>query len=426
MGDLTCASICSGGKLADIGLMAAGYAPLWGVEPDEAIADVANLNVPAHTARQKAQDVRWARLERPGLLWASPPCPSFSQAKVGGVETAEDEGIAGAICAALRALTPPTFVLENVPRYRVSRSLARIRATLDALGYWTHVGVCNAADYAVPQTRKRLILRAVLGGLVPHLPRPVPWVGWYAAIEDLIPTLPESAFAAWQLARLDRLTDHTLVNQRYDRPQGSAGRRPQPAGGDAPAMTITASDGDRAVRAFLVSGQNAAQEWGNGGKFDPEPSFTVAGAFGDRPSHMPRAILIGGGNTQLAQVDSRPREADAPAFTVAANDSALTNQRAFVVHPSDQRTMPVRDEGEPIWTLTAGSNATRNPDMRPRAWLDEGRVVKMSPRALARFQSVPDSYQLPDRAGLATRIIGNGVCCLLAQRIGEGLRGVLQ
>jgi site-specific DNA-cytosine methylase len=193
-----------------------------------------------------------------------------------------------------------------------------------------------------------------------------------------------------------------------------------------PAMTITASDGDRAVRAFLVSGQNAAQEWGNGGKFDPEPSFTVAGAFGDRPSHMPRAILIGGGNTQLAQVDSRPREADAPAFTVAANDSALTNQRAFVVHPSDQRTMPVRDEGEPIWTLTAGSNATRNPDMRPRAWLDEGRVVKMSPRALARFQSVPDSYQLPDRAGLATRIIGNGVCCLLAQRIGEGLRGVLQ
>jgi site-specific DNA-cytosine methylase len=47
--------------------------------------------------------------------------------------------------------------------------------------------------------------------------------------------------------------------------------------------------------------------------------------------------------------------------------------------------------------------------------------VKMTPRALARFQSVPDSYQLPESRALASRVIGNGVPWLLAQRVTESL-----
>ena len=64
-----------------------------------------------------------------------------------------------------------------------------------------------------------------------------------------------------------------------------------------------------------------------------------------------------------------------------------------------------------------------------RRWADEaartrpappaGRVVKLSPRCLARLQSFPDSYALPERAALACEGIGNAVPCLLAQRIME-------
>jgi len=44
------------------------------------------------------------------------------------------------------------------------------------------------------------------------------------------------------------------------------------------------------------------------------------------------------------------------------------------------------------------------------------RVVQMTPRALARFQTFPDWYELPDSKSLACRIIGNAVPPLLMQK----------
>lgn len=413
-------SYFAGGDLCGVGLQAAGYAPDTLVELDPAIAEVAAANHP--DARVLVADVTTVdprRFDRPALLWVSPPCTNASRANPARGETARDLALADAICLALRTLTPPTFCLENVREYRAFISFGRIVACLSDLGYQYTIAHVNSADIGVPQTRIRLILRAVRGGLVPHLPAPVPWQGWYGAIADLIPTLPESRFAPWQLARLDRLTDHTLASDQRSNTGQAVGTRAGglpsltvdtrpahkiraflvgggntqlsqvdswPRGGGEPAFTVPAGNGGTSnMRALLVSGQNAGQEWGKGCKEADEPAMTVAAAFGERPAHMPRA---------------------------------------FIVHPTDQRTMPVREAAEPVWTLTAGANATRNPDMRPRAWLDEGRVVKMHPRALARFQSCPDSYILPEKAGLATLVLGNGVPCLMAQRIGEAfLRG---
>jgi len=48
------------------------------------------------------------------------------------------------------------------------------------------------------------------------------------------------------------------------------------------------------------------------------------------------------------------------------------------------------------------------------------RVVAMTPRCLARFQSVPDWYILPDKRALAAKVIGNMAPPLLMQRIAEG------
>ena len=48
-----------------------------------------------------------------------------------------------------------------------------------------------------------------------------------------------------------------------------------------------------------------------------------------------------------------------------------------------------------------------------------GRVVQMTPRALARFQTFPDWYTLSKKKTLACRIIGNAVPSLLYQRFAE-------
>jgi DNA-binding response OmpR family regulator len=74
------------------------------------------------------------------------------------------------------------------------------------------------------------------------------------------------------------------------------------------------------------------------------------------------------------------------------------------------RGITVRSAAEPAFTTL--SSAAKRP---ARAWLTHGRVVAMTPRALARFQGVPDSYLLPDRKALACRVIGNGVAVDVAR-----------
>lgn len=454
----TSASLFSGGKFADVGLMAAGFAPIWGVEMDPAIAEVADANLPGVTIRARVEDVDYRRLEPPDLLWASPECKEFSSAKTNGVEGPAQRAQADAICAALTALRPPLFVLENVVGYRRSPySLPRICAALDALGYLYTLTNVNCADYGVPQTRRRLILRAARS-LLPPLRGREQWVGWYAAIADLVPTLPASAFAPWQLARLEPLFGATLVHP--------TDQRSMPVrDGNEPVWTLTANSygashapGPR-PRAFLVPDQNAGQVWGQGYRPAPTPAYSLATGDGYK------AFLVPGGNTELANPTSRPRDEGDPAFTVAGNDSATTNQRAWLVsgqsveggapatrdstEPSltvgtngdrsrafivddqhgaqlrgamrgeDGRGLTIRQAAAPVFTVQAGANKPA------RAWLDQGRVVAMTPRALARFQSIPDTYVLPEHRGLACRIVGNAVPPKLAQAVGLSLLGLL-
>ncbi len=45
------------------------------------------------------------------------------------------------------------------------------------------------------------------------------------------------------------------------------------------------------------------------------------------------------------------------------------------------------------------------------------RVVQITDRGLARFQAFPDWYELPERRALASRVIGNAVPPLLAEKV---------
>jgi len=211
----TFASLFTGGGLADIGAMQAGYDLLWGIELDPDIAAAANANLPhrdtVHVASVIGFD--WSNVERPDHLHMSPPCQDFSVAKTTGKAANPNDNIADACIEAIKALMPGSVTLENVEGYRKAKGFQKIVDTLWGLGYWVNVDVLNAADFGVPQTRRRLILRAVHGGFPAPLPPNESWRGWYEAIEDLIPTLPETQFAGWQLKRLpDELKETFIVS----------------------------------------------------------------------------------------------------------------------------------------------------------------------------------------------------------------------
>lgn len=379
MSTLTGVTLCSGGGGSALGLQAAGVQVVGAVEYDAAIAAHYAAQLGPHITAALVQDVAYRQWAGVDVLQASPPCPNFSNAKQGGVETDTDLSIARAIVRAIREIRPRVFWLENVEGYANSQSYGLIRAALDDLDYWSHAAVVNSADYGVPQTRRRLILRAVSGGWMQPfrpLPAPVPWVGWYAAIADLLDTLPASEFAPWQLQRL-------------------------PA--------------DLRSLGVLVDSKNVNQEYGKLHRLGEEPAITVV--TDHKQSHMPRAFLVDDMNARTeAKGGLNLLPAHEPAMSVPTSGKGA--YRAFIVEGNTPTTRAplVRQAGEPIWTVRADSNKGQ-----ARAWLDCGRVVKMTPRALARFQAFPDSYDLPSNNQLTCRVLGNAVPPLLSQRITESL-----
>lgn len=292
----TFATLFQGGGGADLGLAAAGLQHAWGIEYDPAIAALAEMNGFAPIVAD-VRSVDYATLPRVDWLHASPVCTRASNANPGAEESTDDVEMAQAVVRALEAQQPQVFSLENVWMYRTFESFKRITTALGDMGYIWDFEHVNAADFGVPQTRKRLILRASRG-LLPSLPPPVRWVGWYEAIADLLPTLPESQLAPWQLARL--------------------------------------------------------------------------------PSDICPPVLFDGDNSN--------------SFTFSEANS-------------------------PVFTMRGGRVSKHRAVLGPR-------VVSMTPRALARFQSFPDSYRLPEQRSLAARVIGNAVPPLLMQRIAEQMMEV--
>jgi DNA (cytosine-5)-methyltransferase 1 len=377
----TFASLFSGGGGADIGALQAGYTPLWAVEYDAAIAEWHTRNLPdTQMIVAPVQDVDYSALPRVGWLHASPPCPNFSVAKDDAAETELDIEMARGTACAIQEQQPPVFSLEQVYGYRESVSFALIVQALRALRYdvqWWHL---NAADYGVPQTRRRLILVACRNGRVV---RPaathcrggrddmfgglLPWIGWYEVIADLVDTLPDSEFAPWQLARLPADVRKSVMVG------GANTSEPQAAPGvgvsalNEPTRAVMASHSD-CWRALLLDGQANTNGTTCTSVADCAPAFAVKAQTDAR--HAARAVLVGDGDTYRPVVSGNE-----PSPTQGASAIA----RALVPH----------------------------------------RIVKMTPRALARFQSFPDWYELPERKALACRIIGNAVPPLLTQRVME-------
>lgn len=170
------------------------------VEYDPAIAAVYRANHGDHVQVASVCDVDYALWGALDYLHASPVCKEFSQANTGGVEGDNDIQTALAVVRCIEQTTPRVFTLENVGAYQHSKSYKLICRALDLAGYMWHAEVLNSADFGVPQTRRRLILRAVKDALLPGLAVPERWVGWYAAIDGTFTPNPLKPFQARRIA----------------------------------------------------------------------------------------------------------------------------------------------------------------------------------------------------------------------------------
>jgi DNA (cytosine-5)-methyltransferase 1 len=140
------------------------FRPVLAVECEQSAAETYRLNFGEHVAEAPIEDV--ARFPRVDLVIGGPPCQGFSPLNRDLVGF-ERRGLWREYLRALRQAGPQAFVMENVPELLGSAEYAEFKRQAQRLGFTIDEKVLNAADYGVPQRRRRAIVIGVRSGVVP-------------------------------------------------------------------------------------------------------------------------------------------------------------------------------------------------------------------------------------------------------------------
>jgi DNA (cytosine-5)-methyltransferase 1 len=158
------------------GLKQAGFSVIGALDNDPLAVESFRLNhrrtqvwqddIRHVTAAQVMRDLELKRGEL-DLLAGCPPCQGFSTLRtLNGSRTVRDRGkdLVFQFLRFVRVLQPKAVMMENVPGLAEDRRMRALSNALDAMGYESHYQVLDAADFGVPQRRRRLILLASKAG----------------------------------------------------------------------------------------------------------------------------------------------------------------------------------------------------------------------------------------------------------------------
>ena len=238
MSELPAISLFSGVGGLDLGVERAGFTIRAAVEfdgdsaaslranhfPDapEAVFERSIVGLPTEEILERAG----LRVGEAALLTGGPPCTPFSKSgnwleykRTGNDPNASllDEFARVAVEA-----RPQAVLMENVwgLAYQNHNTvpLARLVAQLEGAGYAVRWAVLNAADFGVPQLRKRLILYATLSGTPPAFPTPTHsgWTETKRTVDTSLAPYVTSRQVIGDLEGLDDLAEpDETVNGRY-------------------------------------------------------------------------------------------------------------------------------------------------------------------------------------------------------------------
>ena len=167
------------------------FRSVFAVEFDRDAAATYAANFGDHVACGPIEDV--ASFPAADVVIGGPPCQGFSPLNREAVGF-ERRGLWREYLRALEAIEPRAFVMENVPELLRSAEFVEFARQAEALGFEVEAGVLNAADFGVPQRRRRAIVIGTRSGAL-AMPTPthaeggsegrVPWVTFREAVEGL-------------------------------------------------------------------------------------------------------------------------------------------------------------------------------------------------------------------------------------------------
>ncbi len=183
------------------GFMDAGYHIIVGVDNDQAALKTFTLNHPgavamnADLSKQETFDeiLRVAGDRSIDVIIAGPPCQGFSLTGPRNFDDKRNQ-LYLAVFEMVKQYNPKGFIIENVPGMATlynGEIHAEIIKRFRALGYNVESKILCAADYGVPQMRRRLIFMGIREDLgQPHFPAPVVDEEHYVTCREAISDLP--------------------------------------------------------------------------------------------------------------------------------------------------------------------------------------------------------------------------------------------
>jgi len=167
----TVVDLFAGAGGLSLGFKQAGYRSLWAADNHPAAVETFKLNVGDHAecVEIKASTI----FPKPTVIVGGPPCQGFSSA---GMRLKGDRRntLVSVFAQLVARVRPPAFVFENVEGIlttEMGRRIEELLKPLIASGYRIHLRKINAANFGVPQHRKRVL---AIGGLGfdPTFPEP--------------------------------------------------------------------------------------------------------------------------------------------------------------------------------------------------------------------------------------------------------------
>ncbi|MFC6092020.1 DNA cytosine methyltransferase [Saccharothrix lopnurensis] len=203
---------------------AGGYAPAMAVEWD--------LHAAATYAANFGEDhIRWtdiaavpdSAIPEVDVVVGGPPCQGFSNLGSRDVNDPRNS-LWREYLRFVRRAKPAVFVIENVDRFLASTEFALLQAETE--GYELSAGILLAADFGVPQRRRRAIVIGSRVGRVP-LPAPTHPRGRWHTVRDVLSGLPEKPLTT-VLPRCEVEFFGRTLPGRFKSPDLHLGRNPTP------------------------------------------------------------------------------------------------------------------------------------------------------------------------------------------------------
>lgn len=156
-------SLFSGGGGLDLGFVSEGYNVIWAIDNNRNAVETYKTNIGNHIICADINRMDISKIPHADVVIGGPPCQSFSLA---GNRNVEDERgqLVWKYIHIIEQVKPKAFVFENVTGLLSAKNaqgekiIELLKVAFKNIGYTIEQQVMNAADYGIPQRRKRVII----------------------------------------------------------------------------------------------------------------------------------------------------------------------------------------------------------------------------------------------------------------------------